>query len=310
MNSEDTILNQQQNDNEETLLNTGQSTPKEQPAKKDSSWKHVTIGGISGILLGGASTLFTSSSNATNDSDAPSHGSQSTTSHESTPISPDSSISVEGLPIATVSDDMSFSEAFAAARQEVGPGGVFEWHGGVYGTYYANEWNDMTPEQRAEFGSRVSYGTSGTENHETVEHVTEESHNTAEHHHEAAAATATTEEPEVINVEHENTHIEDEVQIVGISDETMDDGSMVTIGQLEINGQEVYVVDVDHNGTFDIMGADINGDGIISENEIYDIQDQGLQVDDMQQQMDIMPSDDYLADMPDYINNADPSGFA
>lgn len=34
MNSEDTILNQQQNDNEETLPNNDQSTAKEQPAKK------------------------------------------------------------------------------------------------------------------------------------------------------------------------------------------------------------------------------------------------------------------------------------
>ena len=33
MNSEDTILNQQQNDNEETLPNNNQSTSKEQPAK-------------------------------------------------------------------------------------------------------------------------------------------------------------------------------------------------------------------------------------------------------------------------------------
>lgn len=246
--------------------------------------------------------LFTSSSSAANDSDAPSHGSQSATSHGSTPVSPDSHISVEGLPVATVSDDMSFSEAFAAARQEVGPGGVFEWHGDVYGTYYANEWSDMTPEQRAEFGSRVSYGASGSGNHETAEHATEESHNVAEHH--------ATEEPEIVNVEHENAHVEDEVQIVGISDETMDDGSMVTIGQLEINGQEVYVVDVDHNGTFDLMGADVNGDGVISENEVYNIQDQGLEVADLQQQMDAIPSDDYLADMPDYINDADSSGFA
>ena len=105
-------------------------------------------------------------------------------------------------------------------------------------------------------------------------------------------------------MEHENAHVEDEVQIVGISDETMDDGSMVTIGQLEINGQEVYVVDVDHNGTFDLMGADVNGD------EVYNIQDQGLEVADLQQQMDAIPSDDYLADMPDYINDADSSGFA
>ena len=33
------------------------------------------------------------------------------------------------IPVAHgVSDDMSFSQAFAAARHEVGAGGVFEWH--------------------------------------------------------------------------------------------------------------------------------------------------------------------------------------
>lgn len=39
----------------------------------------------------------------------------------------------------TVTDDMSFSEAFAAAREELGPGGVFEWNGQLYGTFYATE---------------------------------------------------------------------------------------------------------------------------------------------------------------------------
>ena len=49
------------------------------------------------------------------------------------------------------------------------------------------------------------------------------------------------------------------------------------------------------------MGADVNGDGVISENEVYNIQDQGLEVADLQQQMDAIPSDDYLADMPDIL---------
>ena len=50
------------------------------------------------------------------------------------------------IPVASsVSDEMSFSEAFAAAREEVGPGGVFEWNGNVYNTYYADEWENMSP---------------------------------------------------------------------------------------------------------------------------------------------------------------------
>ena len=51
------------------------------------------------------------------------------------------------------SDSMSFSEAFAAARRAVGPHGVFEWRGGVYGTYYENEWKHMPAEYKREFSN-------------------------------------------------------------------------------------------------------------------------------------------------------------
>lgn len=48
-----------------------------------------------------------------------------------------------------VDDDMSFSEAFATAREEVGAGGVFLWNGQMYGTYYETESASMTEEDRA-----------------------------------------------------------------------------------------------------------------------------------------------------------------
>ncbi len=38
-----------------------------------------------------------------------------------------------------VNDSMSFDEAFASARGELGAGGVFEWRGQLYGTFYATE---------------------------------------------------------------------------------------------------------------------------------------------------------------------------
>lgn len=51
--------------------------------------------------------------------------------------------------IATnVNDDMSFAEAFAAARNEVGAGGYFVWHNKPFNTYYKEEWDSMSPEQR------------------------------------------------------------------------------------------------------------------------------------------------------------------
>ena len=62
------------------------------------------------------------------------------------------------LPVAsTVSDDMTFSEAFAAARAEVGPGGVFEWHGQLFGTYTRAEWGAMSQAERAEYGSHFEW---------------------------------------------------------------------------------------------------------------------------------------------------------
>ncbi len=53
---------------------------------------------------------------------------------------PAKSFDSENAPVAeTVKDEMSFNEAFAAARQELGPGGTFWWNGQLYGTYYENE---------------------------------------------------------------------------------------------------------------------------------------------------------------------------
>ena len=50
-------------------------------------------------------------------------------------------------------DGMSFSEAFAAARAEVGAGGIFEWNGNYYGTYYEDEWKEFSDDFKQEFGN-------------------------------------------------------------------------------------------------------------------------------------------------------------
>ena len=46
---------------------------------------------------------------------------------------------------------LSFSEAFAEARNELGAGGVFEWNGNSYNTFYAQEWQNMNEEQHDEW---------------------------------------------------------------------------------------------------------------------------------------------------------------
>ena len=82
------------------------------------------------------------------------------------------------MEVATsVDDDMSFGQAFAAARHEVGPGGLFVWHGHTYGTYYANEWNAMSPEDHEQYWANVHHTTSNIEiEPEVVEEVEADTH--------------------------------------------------------------------------------------------------------------------------------------
>ncbi len=61
----------------------------------------------------------------------------------------------EEAPLAEVDDNMTFEQAFAEARAEVGPGGVFVWHGGIYSTYNESEWNAMSEEQHTEYAQSV-----------------------------------------------------------------------------------------------------------------------------------------------------------
>ena len=56
-----------------------------------------------------------------------------------------------------VTDDMSFNQAFATARADIGMGGYFEWNGKLYGTYYKEEWDAMTPQQHEQYWASVDW---------------------------------------------------------------------------------------------------------------------------------------------------------
>lgn len=55
------------------------------------------------------------------------------------------------LQVAHVDQSLSFADAYAHARAEVGPGGVFQWHGGVFNTYTVEEWDSLSSADRADF---------------------------------------------------------------------------------------------------------------------------------------------------------------
>jgi hypothetical protein len=55
----------------------------------------------------------------------------------------------------SVTDTMTFDEAFATARAEVGPGGVFMWHNQPYNTFWREEWLALSLQQRHDYAEHV-----------------------------------------------------------------------------------------------------------------------------------------------------------
>jgi len=55
-----------------------------------------------------------------------------------------------------VTDNMSYEQAFATAREEVGMGGVFSWHGNWHNTFEKEEWAGLPLEQRQQYTEDIS----------------------------------------------------------------------------------------------------------------------------------------------------------
>ena len=247
---------------------TETSDNKDNAAKGEKPiWKKVAVGAGSGIFLGSAATLLSASAplGHAEGENAEEEGS------ETHPEWTDGEVSVA----SSVSDDMSFSEAFTAARNEVGSGGVFEWHGNIYSTFTEDEWNGMTAEQIDEYGSHFSWHSdnSSTETASST-HSSTSSHSAhATDEVEVSEVTQTSHTEEVAGVD-----VDPEVEVLGV---VHDEESGANIAGLAVDGQEVVLIDVNGDETFDIMGADVNGDQQLSQNEIVDISGQNLAVNDL-----------------------------
>ena len=168
----------------------------------------------------------------------------------------------EGLRVAQVDDDKAFAEAFADARAQVGPGGVFEWHGKVYGTFYKDEWDQMSAEERAEWQSKVGYNDLRDEN---------EAQQYAQHQDTQA------QEPVQNANVHQTSQSQEQEPAVEIADirkvDVDGNGQLDTVVELN-NG--VMFADLDHNGVADVAAADVNGDGMISNDEVADVRTENI----------------------------------
>ena len=256
-------------------------------------WQSVLVGGVPGILIGAGVT----SAIAKQPVDAPAESPDEMTMDANETI-------VEIRVADSVNDDMTFSEAFAAARNEVGPGGAFVWHGHVYGTYRGDdpEWQEMSAEDRAEHSQAII----------------------AQVH--PAPYTAAADEPEIVPVQEENVTSEPapedtdegqderiDVHLVDVIQGQAEDGTIVTAGVGHVNGHYAEFVDSDGDGEVDTVLIDSTDNQVLDEGEVHAVPGIGITIDDMVSEVqsnNATAVDDALyGDMPDYTNDADASSF-
>ena len=229
------------------------------------NWKPVTIGGFTGILMGAASTL----------------GVQKAMSHETT---------AEDVQQPSVDyDSLSFKDAFDAARAQMGPGGVFTWHGNVYNTYTAAEWNAKTHLEKVQFAEHVKQDETIATIEETQEpdedvtivetdikddkdeplpNANENLTSTQEVSRDVASLE--TEQHDLTWDEVMSTN-SDDVHIIGFREVEYGRGRSLAMQDLDVNGQRVAVIDVDKDGTPDYAMSDLNHNHKMDDGEVIDL---------------------------------------
>ena len=257
-------------------------------------WQSVLVGGVPGLLIGAGITAAI---------DAIAGGGQGPDGGPEIPEHPEINVA------HSVNDSMSFSEAFEAARNEVGPGGAFVWHGNVYGTYRVDdpEWQAMSAEDRTEF-----------------------SHNVLSQVH-PAPYTPTANEPQIVEVTDEGSHAETPAESSG-ADDNVDvhiingangheigavgqlvtaDGTVVVAGYGSLDGHSATFIDSDYDGEVDTVLIDTDNDGSIDQafSSEQVLPGEGMTVEGMvselQDNMAAGMDNDPYGEMPDYTNDAD-----
>ncbi|MBR1400601.1 MAG: hypothetical protein IJ562_03305 [Prevotella sp.] len=221
-------------------------------------WKPVTIGGVTGILMG-AGTMYAVQSSA-HDANA-----SAETGNE--------------LKIATPGDELSFESAFNAARSEIGSGGIFHWRGNLYNTYTEEEWNRMSHQDKNLFAERVKPEINAsdidtsqqTDNDNDGKAITDESKM-----HELTDNAADDDNITTANNNQTNSSVDEQttnsdVRIVGFGHAQLANGNFATVEELDVNGQRVTVIDVDNDGVADYALSDLNNNHLVDDGEIIDL---------------------------------------
>lgn len=232
-------------------------------SKNTPAWKRAMAAGGVGVLIGGLGTVITGMkageepADVTDSPEADPDGQPVTISDVT-----DGQIAVAESPAA----EMTFAEAFNAARTETGPGGTFEWHGNIYSTYTADEWNSLSDEARAEYNNHFSMEQIDTTGSDTV-------HSTAiiediglpDISYDPILDPEPWIDPDPEPIDPAPWIDEEPATIVGI--ESQSANTLIYYG----DGDGAVLFDYDHDGLYDHAAVDLDGDGTITSDEIIEI---------------------------------------
>lgn len=289
---------------------SGENASSGSKGKKQRKWATVAAGAGAGIIMGSGAALLSSFTSHPDDAS------------EHTPDWVD-----DKVPVAhTVNDNMSFHDAFDAARAEVGSGGVFEWHGYIYSTYTEDEWNSMSQAEREEFGNHFDWKGGAPDNNDDVAVV---AHEGGSAHNEPAPASHHEQHDTAEVASHDDAHVEQahtgdddhasngypapdteddqEIEILGV---THDEESGMDIASATVGGHGAVIVDVDGDDIADVFGVDVNNDHEFGTGEMVDISGENIHMSSLGGVS--ATTDDYLTAEtdaePDYSNPSDDAG--
>lgn len=279
------------------LINNTQAQNQHSQQNKHSKIKNVMTATVTGMVAGGASgaTITAVASTSENDIISPE---ECIGDIPETPMPGETILANdEGIRYAHVDAD-NFNDAFAQARQQLGAEGVFEYNGRLYGTYYADEWAKMSPQQRADYQHQVNGIASA---HDSEQPYRAEASNSDDGTH---APTRIPANAEMISDE----PTDNEIKVISIDSVEAENGEIMNIALVEYEGENALLVDVDNNGQLDILIHDDNHDGGIQDSEIHDISSAGICINDLIHTQAMAEGDLLYAsndDLPDYVNDAD-----
>ena len=275
-------------DNQEEALNeNSDATPKEsKPASKSSKIGIIAAGAGLGVVLGTAGAYAATTALSANGEDA----AEDNDPHDWID---------EDIDIAeSVSDDMSFNEAFAAARNEVGAGGAFEWKGNMYSTFSAEEWNSMSAEEKMEYDNHFHWDERGAETtNDSNDNMMAESQ---------IVETETAETAETVVIETSEIVVETSEFVQEVVIETNGGDYMADGVEIAADGadSEIEVLGIEDTNALDCSDQEI----LLMEVDDYNADGEMSSDDDMEMFEDCA---DYAAtdDSADYVNNVDDGGI-